>query len=175
MSLDLLDRTVASTTANTSRAAAEAHPESLSSRTVMGGNAPNTAARPEPMSVTLKHDPSAWIAPVLDTLNRMLQLPAGWDSYGARPISPRAALATAEFLDEFMHLGTPLPFLVPTNRGGVQVEWHTRGFDIEAEVGSGGLEYAYCEDLRGGREWEWSPGDDRSPLTRFLTELSARQ
>jgi len=37
---------------------------------------------------------------------------------------------------EFLGPTTPPPIIVPTVRGGIQLEWHTKGIDIEVYVDS---------------------------------------
>lgn len=54
----------------------------------------------------------------------------GWDSYGADPIQD-AALDAADALYARWQA-------VPTNSGGVQLELHTSGWDIELEIGPDG-------------------------------------
>ncbi len=56
-------------------------------------------------------------------------LQQGWDSYGAGPLSP-AALAVA---DAF--------WVVPTADGGVQLEMHAGGMEIEISVNPAGQVY----------------------------------
>jgi hypothetical protein len=50
-------------------------------------------------------------------------LQKGWDSYDADPISEAAIRSAKEFLSRMD--------ITPCNDGGVQLEWHTHGFDLE--------------------------------------------
>lgn len=59
-------------------------------------------------------------------LRSFLELEEGWDSYGGKPTT-RQAVDTAEALS-----------FVPTSRGGVQVELHAGGADVEIEISSTG-------------------------------------
>lgn len=62
---------------------------------------------------------------------RLTRLPRDWDTYGAERITWRAA-AWGAWLALTMR---PAPgCIVPTNRGGVQLEWHTAGVDFELEL-----------------------------------------
>ena len=61
-----------------------------------------------------------------DKFVRLHELKAGWDSYGAPAIAPEA-VAAAQGFD-----------VVPTSAGGVQLEWHRHGCDLEIEWGPDG-------------------------------------
>jgi hypothetical protein len=76
----------------------------------------------------------AWVYPVLARFCRLLDLPANWDSYGARPVHPQAVVHAIAFLGRLMRGEAPVPNIVPTVEGNVQVEWHRNGLDLEIEV-----------------------------------------
>jgi hypothetical protein len=57
-----------------------------------------------------------------DRVADLAVLGAGWDSYGAPPIDPRA-LETADAL-----------WIVATCRAGIGIELHAGGFDIEIDI-----------------------------------------
>ena len=62
-------------------------------------------------------------------------LPEGWDSYGGKPIDA----ATADKAVEFALALAPLipsyePQLVPDSDGGVTVELHAEGWDVECWI-----------------------------------------
>lgn len=61
------------------------------------------------------------------TLASLSTLPDDWDGYGAATISD-AALAVVRALH-----------VVPTVNGGVQIEWHANGWDVEVEVSKDGI------------------------------------
>lgn len=64
------------------------------------------------------------------------ELSPNWDSYGALPID-RQCLVTAILLWlTSARPQTPPPAVVPTIRGGVQLEWHRGGIDLEIEIRS---------------------------------------
>ena len=91
------------------------------------------------------------------------QLPKGWNSYGAEPVSDAAFVRTVTFLCEYVVAGVPGPSLVPTVRGGLQIEWHRCGVDIEVEVNPEGSVFWCAADRRTGEEVEASlAGDDES-------------
>ena len=90
----------------------------------------------------------------LDRACELQQLPRGWNSYGAEPVSDAAFRQTIEFLTAYVVRGIAGPVLVPTVRGGLQLEWHRRAVDIEVEVGPDGSVSWCAEDRRSGQEDE---------------------
>jgi hypothetical protein len=79
----------------------------------------------------------------IESLNNLRNLEPNWDTYGAPAIAPESidtAIRLARFLPDH---AMPEPSVVPTSGGGVQLEWHQGGFDIEVEfLPSGEIE---CE------------------------------
>jgi hypothetical protein len=116
-----------------------------------------------------------WVVPTLDSLQRLLALQNGWDSYGARAIN-RANIATAiELVTTLMHDRTPPPSVVPTSAGGVQLEWHTRGIDLEIEICSPSRISASFEDHRSEREWDLEQVFNFGLLRDALREMAQRK
>ena len=80
----------------------------------------------------------------------------GWATGGAFT-QPAAASQMFNLLAHILDHQTPLPSIVPTWEGGVQVEWHRNGVDLEIEsMLSGEIEFFFndqsieCE----GQAWE---------------------
>ncbi len=67
-----------------------------------------------------------------------------------------------------MQSDTPTPAVVPTSRGGVQLEWHTREIDVEVEIPSPDHITVSYEDHRSGKEWEDELTSDFTPLSDAL-------
>ena len=112
-------------------------------------NNPESGAK---LIVEMEDDEPAWLLPTLNSLCEILALPANWDSYGARPIELKAAASALECLDRVMRRDTIAPTAVPTVLGGIQLEWHTRGINLEIEVSPQGRCYVYCQE--DNTEWE---------------------
>jgi hypothetical protein len=74
---------------------------------------------------------SSWAVDVEGRLNDLAGLPRGWDGYASRPVSFTCAQFTANLLEQIFVEGVPAPALVPTGEGGVQIEWHRNGYDVE--------------------------------------------
>lgn len=116
----------------------------------------------------------AWLAAAAQAMSEIMNLPTNWDSYGALPVRPTAILAALSLLFEIMQADTPAPTVVPTVQGGVQLEWHTHGIDLEIEILSLGRLSAYYEDHEQNAEWEGEITSDLTRLSEVLFELSRR-
>lgn len=80
--------------------------------------------------------PPDWIVPVLHEICALGALPANWNSYGAQPIQSAIAAEAIIFLLNCLAPGDPLPSVVPTARGGILLEWHEGGVDLEVDLRS---------------------------------------
>jgi hypothetical protein len=123
-------------------------------------------------SIERENKEPAWLMPVIKVMGELLSLPENWDSYGARRISPEATAFALQLLSETMRADTPVPAVVPTSRGGVQLEWHTRGIDLEVEIKSPGRLYVSYEDHRHNVEWEGELTSNLTRLADFFSEFS---
>jgi hypothetical protein len=80
-------------------------------------------------------------------LNEMLSLEPGWDGYRAREVTAAAVEATVQILDRFMNEAVEFPDLFPLGDGGIQIEWHADGVDIEVEVSPEGDAFVLATGL----------------------------
>lgn len=123
----------------------------------------------------LSHDLDLWwLKDVVDRLQALITLPANWNSRGARPVTAQAIRTALVVLANVMSSDSRLPAIVPTVRGGLQLEWHAGEIDLEVEVdhSGGGVEVAF-EDMRRGIEWD-EPLTDFSVVRDAVTTLTAR-
>jgi hypothetical protein len=117
-----------------------------------------------------------WFAGMLDQICELGNLQENWDSYGGRPIDPQCAQVAVKLLLSIMDEDTPRPAVVPTNRGGIQLEWHCNGIDLEVAVQSPSRIQVAFEDQRGGAEWERQvENGDLRPLVSALQEIAKRK
>lgn len=115
-----------------------------------------------------------WFKPVVESLVELLRLEPNWDSYGALPINWQLANAAQELLFKIMEDDTPVPIVGPTNRGGIQIEWHERGIDLEIETISTRSFRVSFEDSQTNEEWDCELNVDISPLIQCIRVLSKR-
>ncbi len=93
---------------------------------------------------------SAWLDEIVDQIDRLARLPAGWDSYGAD--RPDAEIISASrrliecIADPFRGLSRPT-IVTATRRGGIQFEWGVHdGAYFELEIVSPtSVEYLFVD------------------------------
>jgi hypothetical protein len=116
-----------------------------------------------------------WLDKVLKEVNALRHLERNWDSYGAPRVNRQSLLEAASLLRELARAKTPAPSVVPTSDGSVQLEWHTRGIDLEVRWVSPTTVHVCLDDLRG----ILAPIDgdlryDFLPIKAAIRELSSR-
>lgn len=111
----------------------------------------------------------SWFSKAAESVNALLSLPRGWDSYGARSPSEQAARKAIDILTDLVGEGARMPAIVPTSKGGIQLEWHNSGLDVEIEIDAAGAVTAYVESDGFSNAWtnHQLPTDPR-----FLQALS---
>jgi hypothetical protein len=113
-----------------------------------------------------------WSRAAMERISRLGELKANWDSYGGRPIDPYCAMAAIQFVLSVLGPSIPTPAIVPLNRGGIQLEWHRRGVDLEVAVLSPVRYRVLFEDEESGEEIEQLIATDFQPLTALLARIS---
>lgn len=122
-------------------------------------------------ALVLLESPPPWMHGLLRRVSQLGDLEEGWDSYGARPVDPEAAAATVEFFFNFFGQATPQPAIVPTSRGGIQLEWHRAGADLEVEIESPARLRVFFEEEGAGEETETTLTGNFQPLVPLLDRI----
>lgn len=91
----------------------------------------------------------AWLSGVRRKLQELYDLPVGWDGRRARPATRPAVEGTLRVLFAVMRPDSISPHMVPLPDGGVQIEWHANGHDIEVEVEGNGDTGAWGQEPHG--------------------------
>lgn len=112
-----------------------------------------------------------WRATVEERLRQLLQLPIGWDGYQSQPISPPTAQFVTDVLRSVMVSQTPAPAIVPVSGGGLQVEWHRSGLDIELYVAKPHQTELYVS-FSDGCDVEYKLTSDFGALSNVLAMLA---
>ena len=102
----------------------------------------------------------------------LLGLQEGWNSYSAKPIRHGNAVRAVEVLFELLGSRTPPPIVVPTVRGGIQLEWHTNGVDIEVYIRSPTDVRFFAEHLQSNESTEESLANHEHELKSWLELIS---
>ncbi len=76
-------------------------------------------------------DASPWYRAALDRISGLTALAVGWNGYEALEIKADMAIDAAAFLTKVAFPGMAAPSITPLADGGVQIEWHRGGVDIE--------------------------------------------
>jgi len=126
-------------------------------------------------SATLAGQPAEWVPEVLSRLRALAVLDAGWDGRCAPRISPTVVEIAMQLLRRVMLTDTPAPEIVPTVRGGLQLEWHVPNVDVELEILSPGRHVLSFEDRVLGREFDFELGADLSEFADAVRRVTAGQ
>lgn len=113
-----------------------------------------------------------------EELNRLFALPAGWDGSSSDEVTIQAVQETVAVLAAIVDETSSPPQFFPLHDGGIQVEWHVGGNDIEIEVNGAGVAYVFAARSDGAivADGEVRRGEDvpLSAIATFLNELSTR-
>ena len=129
--------------------------------------------------IGIESRPPSWLSHAVSSLNLLLALTDNWDSYGAQSIKTEAAIAAIQVLHSVMEEKTPLPSIVPTPLGNIQLEWHKFGIDLEVEVTPSQYYSISYEDETKGTEPYEDDSANRSvqnlqPLLTFINQITER-
>ncbi len=105
-------------------------------------------------AVSFRSPPASWLVEVQQEIDRLAQLPAGWDSYGADAPDNAILSAARSVIGRIATIneGLPPPTVVaPSRSGGIQFEWGVHGrayFELEF-VSPSCVEYLFVDRSRG--------------------------
>lgn len=127
---------------------------------------------PRRLRVVLPVTCPEWFKQAVTRLEDLLNLQPNWDSYGANPVNPEIAMYAINLLFELMDDALPMPSIVPTNRGGIQLEWHTRRGDLEIDIEAPYRVGVVFEDVFSGEPPEEMRVIDTSRLHEALKRIA---
>jgi hypothetical protein len=111
-----------------------------------------------------------WVQPTVEALVRIMRLPPNWDSFGAQPVQSALAGKAVEILSLIMEENSPPPSIVPLSDGGLQMEWHLRGEDVEIVVATDEPTTYYYRGREGNSE-DGFPSAAYARLRSIIQEL----
>jgi hypothetical protein len=95
-----------------------------------------------------------WFEAAVDRMTALLNLQQGWNGYDAPRISDAAVAAAMEAMLAIDSTDQLVPSIVPTHAGGVQLEWHISGIDLEADFRPEGTVGMWYSDSTTGHDRE---------------------
>ena len=116
-----------------------------------------------------------WLVPSLKRAVQLLSLPL--DNRRQRsPVDPLAIQSAFDALYVLMSSNSSLPQWTPTQRAGVQLDWHEKNIDLEIAFEPGeSTGYAVFEDLSSpGLEWDGPVTPYRAELQKLFRERLVR-
>jgi hypothetical protein len=108
---------------------------------------------------------------LVEETSALLRLPPGWNSHNAAPVPPDAAVTALDIVVQTLFLGAPYPHITPLSSGGLQIEWHEPGIEIEASVDREGIVTVWCHDSQDGTEAEFVDDEDAPHLLDLVGQL----
>lgn len=114
----------------------------------------------------------AWQHRVRARLDQLRALPQNWDGYHSVAISPSVVQFVMDVLGSAMPPFTSAPSIVPVSGGGLQLEWHEGGLDIELYVSKPYQAELYVGYLDGRPSLEMDLNADFEDLTDALREIA---
>lgn len=113
----------------------------------------------------------AWFDPLVQGFVDALALPPDWDSYGAGPIASRIVHDALNFANAVLGPTSPPPRVVPLSSGGLQLEWHRNGVDLEVVFDRDDEPFFYYHNRTSGEESEYSLPAEVALLGSILANL----
>ena len=113
----------------------------------------------------------AWFDPLVQGFVDLLTLPPNWNSYQAGTIDSQIVHDAMNFINGVLGPTSPAPRVVPLSSGGLQLEWHRQGIDLEVVFDRGERPFFYYKDRVKGQESEHSLPEDSSVLSSIIANL----
>lgn len=101
-------------------------------------------SQPDPSAILAAHDTTIRQEArqrIEEQIEKLAQLEPGWDNGGAPSINPKALHVARELL-------TTPGQATPTHRGGVQIDWHCGGVDVELVINPDGTMHDVWDEAR---------------------------
>lgn len=116
----------------------------------------------------------SWLPTTAQRLSTVMRLSDNWDSQGAPAVTPALLEPVVNVLSASASDGTPAPQVVPTIYGGLQLEWHVNGINLEIEFESQTEVVVVFEDHLTGEEFDGQYSPFSLPVQQAIRRLSRR-
>lgn len=115
-----------------------------------------------------------WEDSVARQLEQISSLREGWDGFGAGPIRRDVITFAIHVLGQIMLPNTPAPHATPMSHGGLMLEWHENGIELEIEIERPGRLWVSFEDLVENIDQEGPISSDLRKLRVPIEKLTKR-
>jgi len=106
-------------------------------------------------------------------LNQVIRLQAGWDGHQGVPVNVTIANYAYRLLGALLvRPGVPLPSITPMSYGGLLLEWHRKGWDVEIEIDAPASHHIYTHELASGTENEFQLGFRLDQLRTVIGKIA---
>lgn len=92
-----------------------------------------------------------WLLPVISRLEEIVNLSPGWAGDDSSIPTPESVVIYLNGLLSFMPYHAHPPFVLPLYNGGIQLEWHCGGWDIDVEFEPGRIAEYWGENHTTGQ------------------------
>lgn len=113
-----------------------------------------------------------WKQDAYARLIHLMSLGHGWDGSDSLAVRPEIATFAWCALESVMTPSAPVPFIAPVSGGGLQIEWHTGGLDIELYISQPSRAELFIEYADGRERVENDLSSDFGPLSSAIAEIS---
>lgn len=117
-------------------------------------------------------DVEHWQQDAYTRLIHLMSLGRGWDGSDSPAVRPEIATFAWNGLFSVMTPKTPIPFIAPVSGGGLQLEWHADGLDIELYISQPSRAELYIEYQDGRDTVEENLSSDFELLSSAIKEIS---
>ena len=131
----------------------------------------NSGRVAQPVWSQFRSEATGWQQKAAERLADLYCLPVGWDGFDGRPVDSSTAAFALVALSEIMTEETPMPSLMPLSYGGVQIEWHRRGWDIEIEVVRPNKMVLWAHDIERDNECHVDLENDLTIVHQFMDRI----
>lgn len=112
-----------------------------------------------------------WFDPLVQGFVDVLTLPPDWNSYQAKTINPKTVDEAMNFIVAVLAPTSPAPRVIPMSSGGIQLEWHRSGIDLEVVFDVGDQPFFFYQNRGNGEESEHSLPENSALLKSLIAGL----
>jgi len=113
----------------------------------------------------------AWFDPLMQGFVDLLTLPPDWNSYGAGAIDQETVVEAMNLINGLLGPTSPAPRVVPLSSGGLQLEWHRKGIDLEVVFDRDDQPFYSCRNRATGEDSEHELPEGSALLRSIIGKL----